>query len=108
MQKQTWDDFGDILIALEETWPAVARHTMDPWIIRDGQGGGKRVSAATPNSYWTQADIQAAIADVVRLERAAFQREDLQRHCSRPGWHCSSSAPCAKPIGRPCEDLVCG
>ena len=60
MQKQTWDDFGDILTALEETWPAVARHTMDPWIIRDGQGGGKRVSAATPNSYWTQADIQAA------------------------------------------------
>ena len=42
MQKQTWDDFGDILIALEETWPAVARHTMDPWIIRDGQGGAWR------------------------------------------------------------------
>ena len=60
MQKQNWDDFGDILTALEETWPAAARQTMGPWIIRDGQEGGKRVSAATPNSDWTQADIQTA------------------------------------------------
>ena len=60
MQKQTWDDFSDILTALEETWPTAARQTMGPWIIRDGQGGGKRVSAATPNSDWTPADIQVA------------------------------------------------
>ena len=58
MQKQTWDDFGDILTALDATWPAAARQVIDPWIIRDGQEGGKRVSAATPNSDWTQADIQ--------------------------------------------------
>ena len=62
MQKQTWDDFGDILTTLEATWPAAARQTTGPWIIRDGQGGGKRVSAATPNSDWTQADIQTAEA----------------------------------------------
>jgi GNAT superfamily N-acetyltransferase len=60
MQKQTWDDFGDILIALEATWPAAARQTIGPWIIRDGQGGGKRVSAATPNSDWTSQDIRWA------------------------------------------------
>ena len=60
MQKQTWDDFGDILTALDATWPAAARQTMGPWIIRDGQGGGKRVSAATPQSDWTPADIQTA------------------------------------------------
>ena len=62
MQKQTWDDFGDILTALDATWPAAARQSMGPWIIRDGQGGGKRVSAATPNSDWTPADIQTAEA----------------------------------------------
>ena len=62
MQKQTWDDFGDILTALDATWPAAARQTMGPWIIRDGQGGGKRVSAATPNSDATQADVQTAEA----------------------------------------------
>ena len=60
MQKQTWDDFGDILTTLDATWPAAARQTMGPWIIRDGQGGGKRVSAATPQSNWTPADIQTA------------------------------------------------
>ena len=62
MQKQTWDDFGDILTALDATWPAAARQSIGPWIIRDGQEGGKRVSAATPNSNWTPADIQTAEA----------------------------------------------
>jgi len=62
MQKQTWDDFGDILTALDATWPAAARESIGPWIIRDGQEGGKRVSAATPNSDWTPADIQTAEA----------------------------------------------
>ena len=62
MQKQTWDDFGDILIALDATWPAAARQTIGPWIIREGQCGGKRVSAATPSSDWTPADIQRAEA----------------------------------------------
>ena len=62
MQKQTWDDFGDILTALNATWPAAARQSIGPWIIRDGQEGGKRVSAATPNSDWTPADIQTAEA----------------------------------------------
>lgn len=62
MQKQTRDDFGDILTALDATWPAAARQSIGPWIIRDGQEGGKRVSAATPNSDWTPADIQTAEA----------------------------------------------
>jgi GNAT superfamily N-acetyltransferase len=91
MQKQTWDDFGDILIALEETWPAVARHTMDPWTIRDGQGGGKRVSAATPNSYWTQADIQAAETAMQDLGQTPLfmvidQDQDLDRALAGAGY----------------------
>ena len=69
MQKQTWDDFGDILTTLDATWPAAARQTMGPWIIRDGQGGGKRVSAATPQSNWTPADIQTAEAAMHDLEQ---------------------------------------
>ena len=62
MQKQTWDDFGDILTALDATWPAAARQTMGPWIIRDGQGGGKRVQPQHPILNWTPADIQTAEA----------------------------------------------
>ncbi|SLN32487.1 Acetyltransferase (GNAT) family protein [Roseovarius albus] len=33
--------------ALEHTWPAASHAQLGPWQIRDGQGGGKRVSAAT-------------------------------------------------------------
>ena len=32
---------------LEATWPAAATSRAGPWVLRDGQGGGKRVSAAT-------------------------------------------------------------
>jgi len=33
--------------ALEATWPPAARQICGPFTLRDGQGGGKRVSAAT-------------------------------------------------------------
>ncbi|MCX8509426.1 MAG: GNAT family N-acetyltransferase [Rhodobacteraceae bacterium] len=33
--------------ALEASWPAAATHVAGGWRVRDGQGGGKRVSAAT-------------------------------------------------------------
>lgn len=36
-----------ILQALETTWPAAGQHSLGPWTLRDGQGGGKRVSAAS-------------------------------------------------------------
>ena len=31
----------------DQTWPAARRWQQDGWTLRDGQGGGKRVSAAT-------------------------------------------------------------
>ena len=36
-----------LLEASEATWPPARRWQAGPWILRDGQGGGKRVSAAT-------------------------------------------------------------
>lgn len=33
--------------ALDATWPAAATRTVGPWLVRDGQGGGKRVSCAS-------------------------------------------------------------
>lgn len=33
--------------AIDATWPAARQFTSGPWILRDGRGGGKRVSAAT-------------------------------------------------------------
>ena len=32
---------------MDATWPPAAWHQVGPWTIRDGQGGGSRVSAAT-------------------------------------------------------------
>ena len=36
-----------LIQALDATWPAASTHDVGHWRFRDGQGGGKRVSAAT-------------------------------------------------------------
>lgn len=47
---------------MEGTWPAAAQQACGPFVLRDGQGGGKRVSAATVNGPWTDIDLAAAEA----------------------------------------------
>ena len=42
------------------TWPAAAIKRLGPWTLRDGQGGGKRVSAATAEGPVQKTDIRAA------------------------------------------------
>ncbi len=34
-----------LIAAMEATWPPAATTRLGPWLLRDGQGGGKRVSA---------------------------------------------------------------
>ncbi|MFN3293543.1 MAG: GNAT family N-acetyltransferase [Gemmobacter sp.] len=48
--------------AMDDTWPAAALHRVGPWLVREGQGGGKRVSAATAEAPVTEADIPLAEA----------------------------------------------
>ena len=46
---------------LDATWPAAARVEVGPWTLREGRGGGKRVSAATARSPdWRPDDLGAA------------------------------------------------
>lgn len=45
---------------MEATWPAAHVANIGPWRIREGQGGGKRVSAATAEHDWTATDISLA------------------------------------------------
>lgn len=45
---------------MEATWPPAARHRLGPWTIRRGDGGGKRVSAATADAPWHDSDIAQA------------------------------------------------
>lgn len=47
---------------VEATWPAAETRRIGPWLVRDGKGGGKRVSAVTPLPGWTPTDIPQAEA----------------------------------------------
>lgn len=51
----------------DQTWPAARRWTQGRWTLRDGQGGGKRVSAATANGPVTVADIAEAEAAMAQI-----------------------------------------
>ncbi|GGD37275.1 GNAT family N-acetyltransferase [Sinisalibacter lacisalsi] len=46
----------------EVTWPPASRQHLGAWTIRDGQGAGNRVSAATEDWPVTEADLPAAEA----------------------------------------------
>jgi GNAT superfamily N-acetyltransferase len=50
----------DLFAASEATWPAARVWEQDGFTLRDGQGGGQRVSAATANGPVTAEQITAA------------------------------------------------
>lgn len=52
---------------IDATWPAANRARVGPWIIRDGQDGGSRVSAATAVSANADADVSSAEAAMLKL-----------------------------------------
>ena len=60
---------GDILYdVIETTWPAAHRGHVGKWVIRDGQGGGSRVSSASlAKGQPTSADVAEAEAAMVAL-----------------------------------------
>ena len=45
---------------MEATWPPQHSHRLGPWTIRDGAGGGKRVSAASAGAEVSAADLPQA------------------------------------------------
>lgn len=62
----TLPDVHTLYDVIEHTWPAATRARLGPWTIRDGAGGGKRVSAATGSS-----------ADVAAIKQAEAAMADL-------------------------------
>ncbi len=57
----------------EQTWPAASRTEHGPITLRDGAGGGKRVSAATAAPGWGEADLAAAeVAMTARAQEPLF------------------------------------
>ena len=57
MTDLTTTDWGAVIDA---TWPAAARRDVGPWVIRTGNGGGNRASAATAAGPVTATDIALA------------------------------------------------
>ncbi len=53
----------------QATWPPAALHRVGPWLIREGQGGGQRVSAAGVAGDWTEADIPQAEVAMAALDQ---------------------------------------
>ena len=53
-------NLSDFAAAMEATWPPQALHRAGPWAVRQGAGGGKRVSAASPVGDWRTDDIALA------------------------------------------------
>lgn len=53
-------DPAAIHAAVAATWPAARTWRQGAVTLRDGQGGGSRVSAATVEDGWTEGDIAAA------------------------------------------------
>lgn len=47
---------------MEATWPPARSWRVGPFRLREGAGGGKRVSAATLEGEWVEADLDAAEA----------------------------------------------
>ena len=57
---------------LDATWPAAAVRRVGPWLVRDGQGGGSRVSAATALGPVRPADIVIAEQAMLALGQSAL------------------------------------
>lgn len=55
-------DLAALTAALEASWPPAATARLGPFTLRDGAGGGQRVSAATAEAAAEEADIDAAEA----------------------------------------------
>ncbi|MBL9048983.1 MAG: GNAT family N-acetyltransferase [Tabrizicola sp.] len=64
---------------MEATWPPASYRTLGPFTLRDGAGGGKRVSAASCDGPVTEAEVdaaEAAMAQPLMLIRAGQDRLD--------------------------------
>lgn len=63
--------------AIDGTWPAARFQSVGPWMLRDGQGGGKRVSAATAIAEVNAGDFPVAESAMRALgQRPLFMVKD--------------------------------
>ncbi|MEO9823565.1 MAG: GNAT family N-acetyltransferase [Paracoccaceae bacterium] len=58
-----------LLAAVDVTWPAARTLAIGPWRLREGLGGGQRVSAASAQGPVSDADLDTAIDGMARLKQ---------------------------------------
>lgn len=67
----------DLFAVADATWPAASTRKLGPWTIREGQGGGQRVSAATREGPLADIDAaEAAMADLGQSPLFMVRGED--------------------------------
>lgn len=59
--------------ALGASWPPLAERALGPFTLRDGDGGGRRVSAATVAGEFSPAEFARALDAVARMDAPAFR-----------------------------------
>lgn len=72
-------DSANLTEVMDATWPPAAQLACGPFVLRDGQGGGKRVSAATVLGPWSDSDLtraEAAMAEPLFLIRTGDEALD--------------------------------
>lgn len=68
-----------IFETIEATWPPLRVIEVGPWRLREGAGGGKRVSAASPRATVGMADVpqaEAAMRDLGQVPLFMIRRGD--------------------------------
>ncbi len=96
---------------MEATWPAAKTFRAGPWVLREGQGGGQRVSATTAEGAWSPQDFTTAEAAMGAMGQAALfaiRTEDtaLDLALERRGYRIKDpvvgyAAPCADLAANP-------
>jgi hypothetical protein len=66
----TRPDAARLFAAMEATWPPAGTRRLGAAVLRDGRGGGSRVSAATAEAGFTPGDLDAAEAAMRDAEAA--------------------------------------
>lgn len=96
---------SDIFAALHATWPAASTRCCGPFTLRDGAGGGKRVSAATLDGPLHRDALDAALRQTP-LVMVRDGQTDLDSALAERGWRVVDptvliAAPVAALAARP-------
>ncbi len=92
---------------MEATWPPLHRWRSGPFVLRDGSGGGKRVSAASCEGPFTESELDIAAAEMADPLMLIRDGDDaLDAALEARGWRFVDPVVAyAAPVGLLASDL---